>query len=201
MLTLKLQCADLGKPNCHALHSPAGGCILLGVRLPFRATSYRGSTSLLVGFDLPSAFQSTESRHVYCKPSFPQCHSPACYSIQRTSSFCELFGNQSNGLLSVRFPFPSVTPNGLCSRQAGDCERLSSEYQQADLEQQNCNSNASPGWRLHFVGGSPVPSSRFFSFHKLTIPTSTCFADHRFGTFPIQPLLFNSANKPLLRTT
>ena len=119
MLTLKLQCADLGKPNCHALHSPAGGCILLGVRLPFRATSYRGSTSLLVGFDLPSAFQSTESRHVYCKPSFPQCHSPACYSIQRTSSFCELFGNQLNGLLSVRFPFPSVTPNGLCSRQAG----------------------------------------------------------------------------------
>ena len=83
--------------------------------------------------------------------------------------------------------------NGLCSRQAGDCERLSSEDQQADLEQQNCNSNASPGWRLHFVGGSPVPSSRFFSFHKLTIPTVPQSADRRFGTFPVQPFDIHSS--------
>ena len=34
------------------------------------------------------------------------------------------------------------------------CETLSFKNQCAELGKQNCTSNASPGWRLHGVGGS-----------------------------------------------
>ena len=100
------QYTNLGRLTHMLSLPPAGDCILLGVRLSFGRLLSELAFRYLLAFSSQQLFIRTKA-NTFTANSPSEFHSPACYSIKRTSSFYSLLATNRTSFSQFASPFHS----------------------------------------------------------------------------------------------